>query len=56
MIVRVNRSWRMAVKDLESATLGEVDAIMVPKVAEAAHVRFIGEVLDELEQERGIPA
>ena len=56
VIVRVNRSWRMVIKDLESATLGEVDAIMVPKVADAAHMRSIGEVLDELEQERGIPA
>ena len=56
VIVRVNRSWRMAIKDLESAALGEVAAIMVPKVADAAHVRSIGEVLDELEQERGIPA
>ena len=56
VIVRVNRPWRMAIRDLESAAVGEVRAIMVPKVADGAHVRSIGEVLDELEEERGIPA
>ena len=55
VIVRVNRPWRMAIRDLESAAVLEVSAIMVPKVADAAHVRSIGEVLDELEEERGIP-
>lgn len=55
VVVRINRPWRMAVTDLEAAVSADVMAINLPKVPNAAHVRAVGEILDELERERGLP-
>jgi citrate lyase subunit beta/citryl-CoA lyase len=54
VVVRINRPWRMALRDLEAAVGPDVDAIALPKVAGAQHVRLVAEVLDELERERGL--
>jgi citrate lyase subunit beta/citryl-CoA lyase len=54
IIVRINRPWRMAVADLEAAVDRNVCAIALPKVPHAGHVQAIGEILDELEAERGL--
>lgn len=54
VVVRINRAWRLAVPDLEASVSEHVRAINLPKVPNAAHVRAIGEVLDELETERGL--
>jgi citrate lyase subunit beta/citryl-CoA lyase len=56
VVVRINRPWRMAVRDIEAAVGPSVSALNLPKVPDAAYVRAIGEILDELEAERGLPA
>jgi citrate lyase subunit beta/citryl-CoA lyase len=54
VVVRINRPWRMAVRDIEAAVGLSVTALNLPKVPDASHVRAIGELLDELEAERGL--
>lgn len=55
VVVRVNRPWRMALRDLEASVCPQVQAIALPKVAGPEHIRLVAEVLDELEAERGMP-
>lgn len=52
--VRVNRPWRMLVRDLEAIVRPSVKAIALPKVPDAAHVQHVAEVLAELEHEAGM--
>lgn len=54
VVVRINRPWRQAIADLEAAVCREVDAIALPKVPNAGHIGAIAEVLDCLEEERGL--
>ena len=54
VIVRINRPWRHAVRDLEAAISPTVHTLALPKVADAGHVRAIAEVCDEIEAERGM--
>jgi len=53
VLVRVNRPWRLLVRDLEAVVGADVGAITLPKVPDAAFVREVAQVLDELERERG---
>ena len=53
--VRINRPWRMAIADIAHAVCAEVAALVLPKVPDAAYVRYIGEILDEIEAEKGLP-
>lgn len=53
--VRVNRPWRQAVRDLEVAVRPGVRALALPKLAGAEHVRFLDEVVSELEAVAGMP-
>lgn len=53
--VRVNRPWRMLVRDLEATVRASVSAIAMPKVPDASFVRELAGVLAELERERGLP-
>lgn len=53
--VRVNRPWRLLVRDLEAVVRPSVHAIALPKVPDAAFVQSVSEILDELEHERGMP-
>ncbi len=55
VLVRINRPWRLAVRDLEAAVLAGVDGLCVPKVDSADHIRAIDDVVTELEAERGLP-
>lgn len=55
VIVRVNRPWRMLVRDLEAAVSPSVCAVSLPKVPDASFVLGVAEVLSELEFERGLP-
>jgi citrate lyase subunit beta/citryl-CoA lyase len=55
VVVRINRPWRMALRDLEASVCPQVQAIALPKVAGPEHIRLVTEVLDELEAERGMP-
>ncbi len=53
--VRVNRPWRLLLRDLEATVRKSVTAITLPKVANAAFVRSVAEVLTDLERERDLP-
>lgn len=55
VVVRINRPWRLAICDLEAAVGPHVTAINLPKVPNAAHVRAVAEILDELELAAGLP-
>jgi len=54
VIVRINRPWRQAMLDLEAAIHPRVTALAVTKVDSADHIRLVGEVVSELEAERGL--
>lgn len=55
VMVRINRPWRLAIADLEAAVIPGLDALCLPKVDSADHIRAIDEVVGELEAERGLP-
>jgi citrate lyase subunit beta/citryl-CoA lyase len=55
IVVRINRPWREAMRDLEAAICPQVQALALTKVDSADHVRLIAEVVDDLEAERGMP-
>lgn len=54
VVVRVNRPWRLLVRDLEAAALPGVKAIALPKVPDAGHIRACAEIVAEVEAERGL--
>jgi len=56
VLVRVNRPWRLLVRDLEAAVIPGVAALMLTKVDSPEHVQAVAEIVDELEAERGLPA
>ena len=56
VVVRVNRPWRLLVRDIEAAVVAGVRALMLTKVDSAEHVRACAQVVAELENERGLPA
>ena len=55
VVVRINRPWRLCLRDLEAVVSREICALMLPKTESAEHVRLVAEVLDELEAELGLP-
>lgn len=55
-LVRINRPWRLAVRDLEAVVLPELTALLCPMVDSADHVVALSETVAELEAERGIPS
>ncbi|HTI78844.1 MAG TPA: CoA ester lyase [Acetobacteraceae bacterium] len=55
VLVRVNRPWRLLVRDLEAAVMPGVAALMLTKVDSVEHVRAVADIVDELEGERGLP-
>ena len=55
VVVRINRPWRLCLRDLEAVVSRGICALMLPKTESADHVRMVAEVLDELEAERGLP-
>ncbi len=54
VVIRVNRPWRLLVRDLEAAAIAGVSALALPKTDSAEHVQAVAETLDELESERRI--
>ena len=54
VLVRINRPWRLMVRDIEASVDANVCALMVPKAADPGHIRAIAQMLDELEAERGL--
>lgn len=56
VVVRVNRPWRLLVRDLEAAVVPGVAALMLTKVDSPEHVQACADIVAELEAERGLPA
>lgn len=56
VLVRVNRPWRLLVRDLEAAVIPGIAAVMLTKVDSAEHVQAVAEIVAELEAERDLPA
>ncbi len=54
VVVRINRPWRMALRDIEAAVSPRVHALMVTKAESADHLRMVAEIVAELEIERGM--
>ncbi len=54
VVVRINRPWRLCLRDLEAVVSKDICALMLPKTESADHVLMVAEVLDELEAERGL--
>jgi citrate lyase subunit beta/citryl-CoA lyase len=54
VLVRVNRPWRLLVRDLEAAVIPGVAALMLTKVDSPEHVHACAEIVEELENERGL--
>lgn len=52
VLVRVNRPWAVMVRDLEAAVAAAVDAVIIPKSADAGMIRTVDEILSDLEAER----
>lgn len=55
VIVRINRPWRLAAKDLEAVVGAHIRTIIVPKATDAGHLRTIDEMIGELELEQRMP-
>lgn len=55
VIVRVNRPWRLLVRDLEGCVHPAIKALTLPKVPDGGFIRAVSEVLDEVEQEAQLP-
>ncbi len=55
VLVRVNRPWRLLVRDLEAAVIPGVMALVLTKVDSAEHVCACADIVAELEAERGLP-
>jgi citrate lyase subunit beta/citryl-CoA lyase len=56
VVVRVNRPWRLLERDLEAAVIPGVAALILTKVDSPEHVQACGDVVAELEAERGLPS
>jgi citrate lyase subunit beta/citryl-CoA lyase len=54
VLVRINRPWRLALRDIEASIGPNVRGLVLPKVDSAEHVRAIAEVVEEIEQEIGL--
>lgn len=54
VLVRINRPWRMAMRDVEVAIAPRIHSLVLPKVENAQHIRILSEVVGELERERGM--
>jgi citrate lyase subunit beta/citryl-CoA lyase len=56
VLVRINRPWRLLVRDLEAAVVPGIAALVLTKVDSAEHVQSVAEIVAELEEERRLPA
>lgn len=54
VIVRVNRPWRMLVRDIEAVVCPSVSALTLPKVPNAEFLHAVAEVVEEVELEQGM--
>jgi citrate lyase subunit beta / citryl-CoA lyase len=56
VLVRINRPWRHAFRDIEASVGPDVHALMCPKAESPEHLSVIAELLDSLEAEQGLPS
>jgi len=56
VLVRINRPWHQAFRDIEAAVGADVMALVCPKVESPEHLHVIAELLDAFEAVRGLPA
>jgi citrate lyase subunit beta / citryl-CoA lyase len=54
VLVRINRPWRLAVRDLEASIGPDVRGLVLPKVDSAEHVLALAEIAASVEEERGL--
>ena len=54
VLVRINRPWRLAIRDIEASVAHGVTALALPKVPDPGYVCAVAEILEELEAERGL--
>ncbi len=54
VLVRINRPWRLAIRDIEASVAHGVTALALPKVPDPEYVCAVAEILEELEAERGL--
>ena len=54
VLLRINRPWHHAFRDIEAAVCPAVSALMCPKVESPEHLQVIAEMLDVLESQRGL--
>ena len=54
VLVRINRPWRLAIRDIEASVARGVTALALPKVPDPGYVGAVAEILEELEAERGL--
>jgi citrate lyase subunit beta/citryl-CoA lyase len=55
VLVRINRPWHQAFRDIEAAVGPGVMALVCPKVESPEHLNVIAELLDAFEAARGLP-
>jgi citrate lyase subunit beta/citryl-CoA lyase len=55
VLVRINRPWHQAFRDIEAAVGPGVMALVCPKVESPEHLGVIAELLDTVEAQRGLP-
>ena len=54
VVVRINRPWHQAFRDIEAVVGADVGSLMCPKVESPEHIGVIAELLDTLEAGRGL--
>lgn len=55
VMIRINRSLALAVRDIESCVGPDVDGFMIAKTESASHVRLLEDHIAEVELRRGLP-
>jgi citrate lyase subunit beta / citryl-CoA lyase len=55
VLVRINRPWQLAVRDIEAGVDANVRALVLPKVDSPEDVVALAEVAAAVEEERGLP-
>ena len=56
VVVRINQPLRHAVPDIEACISPHIAALALPKCNSAGHIRLLAEMVEELEEERGMAA
>ncbi len=56
VVVRINQPLRHAVPDIEACISPRIAALALPKCNSAGHIRLLAEMVEELEEERGMAA